>query len=200
MTRTGFSPTLGGHRPEPFVEVHPDDAAAHAVTDGGFAQVTTRHGACTLKVVVSQGQQRGSIFVPIHWSGETASSARVGALIGPDVDPFSGQPEAKATPAAVAPADFAFRGFALARRPVRLPKGTWWSRVAVADACGYLLATNAPLAVWRDPAPAHAVPRLIERLDRPRRHLPPGGLRRRPAGGLPVHRARRPAFGMDRDP
>jgi assimilatory nitrate reductase catalytic subunit len=27
MTRTGLSPRLGQHLPEPFVEVHPDDAA-----------------------------------------------------------------------------------------------------------------------------------------------------------------------------
>ena len=29
MTRTGMSPRLGQHLPEPFVEVHPDDAARH---------------------------------------------------------------------------------------------------------------------------------------------------------------------------
>jgi assimilatory nitrate reductase catalytic subunit len=153
MARTGLSPSLGGHRPEPFVEIHPEDAAAHEITAGGFAQVTTRHGACTLKVVLSEGQQQGSIFVPIHWSGVTASSARVGDLVGPDVDPFSGQPEAKATPAALAPADFAFRGFVLSRGTIKLPKGTWWSRVAVGGAFGYRLAANAPLTMWRDLAP-----------------------------------------------
>ena len=170
MTRTGLSPSLSSHRPEPFVEVHPDDAAAKNLTDGGFAQVKTRHGVCILKVVVSAGQQQGSIFVPIHWSGETASLARIGELVGPEVDPFSGQPEAKATPACIAPVDFAYRGFALARRPIKLPKGTWWSRVAVADATGYLLATNAPLDAWRDRAPrmfgAEAV--LTEYVDRQR--------------------------------
>ena len=33
MTRTGMSPRLGQHLPEPFVEVHPDDAARHGVAD-----------------------------------------------------------------------------------------------------------------------------------------------------------------------
>ena len=56
--------------------------------------------------------------MPIHWSDETASSARVGDLVAADTDPFSGQPEAKATPAAIARIDFAFEGFALARRPL----------------------------------------------------------------------------------
>ena len=46
MTRTGMSPRLGAHRPEPFVEVHPHDASAHGLADGGFARVATAHGAC----------------------------------------------------------------------------------------------------------------------------------------------------------
>jgi assimilatory nitrate reductase catalytic subunit len=153
MTRTGSSPSLGGHRPEPFVEIHPLDAAEHGLTAGGFAKVTTRHGACVLKVAVREGQRRGSMFVPIHWGEQTASSAPVGDLVGPEADPLSGQPEAKATPAAVKRADFAFRGFALARRPIALPTGTWWCRVTMAGATGYRLATNAPLSLWREIGP-----------------------------------------------
>ena len=34
MTRSGRSPRLGSHLPEPFVEIHPDDAAAAGVVDG----------------------------------------------------------------------------------------------------------------------------------------------------------------------
>ncbi|MGA9090193.1 MAG: molybdopterin-dependent oxidoreductase, partial [Bradyrhizobium sp.] len=37
MTRSGASSRLGQHLPEPFVEVHPDDAARTGVIDGGFA-------------------------------------------------------------------------------------------------------------------------------------------------------------------
>ena len=116
MTRTGASPKLGVHRPEPFVEVHPADAKAAGLTDNGFARVSTEYGSCVLKVIVSDGQQPGSLFVPIHWSDVTASSARVGDLVTPATDPFSGQPEAKATPAAIAPMTFSGRGFALIRR------------------------------------------------------------------------------------
>src|SRR5262249_40160000 len=55
MTRSGLSPRLGAHLPEPFLEVHPADAEAAALLDGGFARVTTRYGSCVLKVVVSPG-------------------------------------------------------------------------------------------------------------------------------------------------
>ena len=119
MTRTGLSPRLGQHLPEPFVEVHPDDALRFGVTDGSFARVTTDYGQCTLKVVVSERQQRGMLFAPIHWSEANATAARVGSLVAPFTDPFSGQPENKATPASIAPYEFVFRGFALSRNAAR---------------------------------------------------------------------------------
>ena len=149
MTRTGASPRLGQHLPEPFVEVHPDDAARHGVADGDFARVTTDFGQCTLRVVVSERQQRGMLFAPIHWSEATATDSRVGALVAPHTDPFSGQPENKATPAAIAPYEYVFRGFALSRTPLDLPAHAWWARVAVNGGHGYLFADNADLAGWQ---------------------------------------------------
>jgi assimilatory nitrate reductase catalytic subunit len=149
MTRTGASPRLGQHLPEPFVEVHPDDALKYGVTDGSFARVTTDYGQCTLKVVVSERQQRGMLFAPIHWSEANATGARVGALVAPHTDPFSGQPENKATPASIAPYEYVFRGFALSRRPLELPAHAWSARVAVTGGSGYLLADNADLTGWQ---------------------------------------------------
>jgi assimilatory nitrate reductase catalytic subunit len=152
MTRSGRSARLAEHRPEPFVEVHPQDAAAAGLRGGGLARVTSPHGSCVLKVVVSDAQRRGSVFVPIHWSDETASSARVGDLIAAETDPHSGQPESKATPVRIAPVEFQFHGFVLARRRVPLPSGTWWSRVTVEHGVGLLIAADRALADWR----AHA--------------------------------------------
>ncbi|WP_298252346.1 nitrate reductase [Bradyrhizobium sp.] len=148
MTRTGTSERLGSHLPEPFVEVHPDDAARHGLTDGSFARVTTDHGQCTLKVVVSTRQQRGMLFAPIHWSKANASAARVGALVAPLTDPFSGQPEAKATPASIAPYEYVFRGFVLSRKPLKLPEHALWARAAINGGLGYLIADNADLKEW----------------------------------------------------
>jgi assimilatory nitrate reductase catalytic subunit len=149
MTRTGRSPRLALHMPEPFVEIHPDDAFAAGVVDGGFARLTTQYGSCILKVAVSGGQQRGSLFAPIHWSDETASSARIGDLVAPHTDPHSGQPESKATPAVIAPVAFVSRGFVMARQSVELPDATWWARAALAGGWGYLLASNDTHNLWR---------------------------------------------------
>ena len=149
MTRTGASPRLGQHLPEPFVEIHPDDANKFGVFDAGFARVVTDYGQCILKVVVSERQQRGMLFAPIHWSGENTSGARVGALVAPFTDPFSGQPENKATPVSITPYEYVFRGFALARVELDLPAHAWWARVAVGGGYGYLFAGNADLAGWQ---------------------------------------------------
>jgi len=170
MTRSGLSPRLGAHLPEPFVEVHPADAAALGLADGGFARIASPYGACVLKVNVSESQQRGSLFAPIHWSDETASSARIGDLVTPATDPYSGQPEAKATPASIAPVAFAFRGFALARLGLALPAETWWARVAIANGAGLLLASNDAPSVWRERAQTMfgAGVELAEYFDEPR--------------------------------
>ena len=132
MTRSGLSPRLGAHAPEPFVEVHPADAKAKNLVDGAFAQVTTPLGFVRTQGRFSARHNGAARFLlPIHWSDATASAARIGNLVMPETDRHSGQPDAKATPAAIAPVTFAFRGFALTRRPLALPDGTWWARVAL---------------------------------------------------------------------
>ena len=167
MTRSGSSPRLGAHSPEPFFEVHPADAAG--LIDGGFARLLTAHGDCVLRVVFSAGQQPGSLFAPIHWSGETASSACIGRLIAPHTDPHSGQPESKATPAALAPVDFAYEGFIMTRRPVAPPQPAWWARIALAGGWGYRIASAADASAWQDVA-RQLCDRgdVIEYLDAPR--------------------------------
>jgi assimilatory nitrate reductase catalytic subunit len=150
MTRTGASPRLARHLPEPFVDINPDDAAALGVTNGGFARVSTRWGACVLRAHVTDGQAKGQIFAPIHWTDETSAKARVGALVAPCVDPVSGQPEAKATPAALAPRNYAREGFLLARKPAALPEHAWWTRIALDGGVGYRIASDGADAQWLD--------------------------------------------------
>jgi assimilatory nitrate reductase catalytic subunit len=150
MTRTGLSPRLASHLPEPFVEIHPDDALEAGLANEDFASVTTPHGACVLKVRVSDGQRRRSLFAPIHWSDANASSARVGEMVTPATDPFSGQPESKATPTSITRIDFRFVGFFLSRSQIQLPKDTWWARSTADGGDGFLLASNDGPDRWHD--------------------------------------------------
>jgi assimilatory nitrate reductase catalytic subunit len=154
MTRTGASPRLARHIQEPFVEISPRDAVRFGVADGGFARVSTAYGACALRASVTDRQPPGQIFAPIHWTDETAAQARVGALVAPFVDPFSGQPELKATPATIAPVNYARQGFILSRAPLALGERMWWTRVAIAGGFAYRIAgdmTDAAFAAFLDP-------------------------------------------------
>src|SRR5919202_454914 len=83
---------------------------ARALWFGPAARLSSPHGSAVLEVAIEEGQAPGNLFAPIHWSGETSSSGRIGALVHAIVDPFSGQPDAKATPAAVVPEPMALRG------------------------------------------------------------------------------------------
>jgi assimilatory nitrate reductase catalytic subunit len=150
MTRTGLSPRLCAHSPEPLVEIHPADAKMAKLDDGGFAKVATESGSAILKVSIHEGQQRGMIFTPIHWSDATAADARIGDMVTAATDPFSGQPDLKATPARVEPVTYAYRGFALSRGEIVPPTETWFARVAVVGGDGLLFASNETPEVWRE--------------------------------------------------
>jgi assimilatory nitrate reductase catalytic subunit len=164
MTRTGASPRLARHLPEPFVEINPSDAARLCVEDGGFARVATPYGACILRAVVTDCQPAGHIFAPIHWTDDSAADARVGALVAPFVDPFSGQPELKATPAAVSPFRFARQGFILSRKPTVLPESVWWAQVAIAKGYAYRVAANLQDDDWAEIISAATVSKDIVQL------------------------------------
>lgn len=150
MTRTGASPRLARHLPEPFVEVNPQDARLFGIEDGGFGQVQTQYGNCVLRVVVTDSQPSGQIFVPIHWTDETASHARIDALVAPFVDPHSGQPESKASAASIAPVKYSRQGFLLSREPIELPRTIWWVRVKNKAGYGYRVACDMSDDAWLD--------------------------------------------------
>jgi assimilatory nitrate reductase catalytic subunit len=142
MTRTGLSQRLSHHLPEPFATLHPDDAAQHQISDGGFIRLTSRYGTALLRARVSEGQRKGEVFAPIHWTAETSSHGRIGALVQPATDCYSGQPELKATAINVAPVHFAYEGFLLSRETMALDQDIWFSRVTIDGAQGALLATD----------------------------------------------------------
>jgi assimilatory nitrate reductase catalytic subunit len=129
MTRTGRAPSLAEHLPEPFVDLHPHDVLALGVREGELARVRTRWGSMVARVRTSGEIARGTVFVPMHWNDVYASEARVGALVNPAVDPISGEPEFKHTPAAVEPFPVEWHGVLFARRPIATGDADWWALV-----------------------------------------------------------------------
>ncbi len=82
MTRTGKSQRLSQHCAEPFVEIHPQDAARFRIGDADLVRVSTGLGAILVRALLTPRQQVGSIFVPMHWNDQFASRARVDVLAG----------------------------------------------------------------------------------------------------------------------
>lgn len=116
MTRTGASPSLSGHDPEPFVEVNPHDALKLGLADKGLACLQGETGQkIIVKARISPRQRRGSVFVPMHWSGAFTTKGWVNDLIPAVLDPISGQPEFKHAPVALAPLACKWYGFLLSR-------------------------------------------------------------------------------------
>lgn len=131
MTRTGLAPDLCRHAPEPFVEIHPEDAAPLGVNDGALARVTTARGEAVVLARVSDRQRPGSLFMPIHWTDAFAPAGRSNGLIAPNLDPVSGQPEFKHTPARIRPWRETWKGFLLTAEPLApgMPVDVIWRRI-----------------------------------------------------------------------
>ncbi|QPK65422.1 molybdopterin-dependent oxidoreductase [Methylomonas sp. LL1] len=116
MTRTGLAAKLNSHRPEPTVEIHPEDAFRLRLQPAGLALLTSRWGNMLARVDITLSQQPGNLFVPMHWSGQLSSRGRVGALVNPVVDSLSGQPESKQTPVTIEPWPAAWQALVLSRQ------------------------------------------------------------------------------------
>ncbi len=120
MTRTAKTPRLMSHFAEPFVEIHPDDAAKLGLVAGSLAEVSSVHGSVIVRAEITRSQRRGDVFVPMHWTDSYASQARIDSLVAAHTDPVSGQPESKFTPVAVRAFEASWYGFAVSCCPVSL--------------------------------------------------------------------------------
>jgi formate dehydrogenase major subunit len=97
MTRRSVA--LDAIEPEPFVEMHPDDAAALGIADGQLVRVSSRRGAILLPVRLGRRQVRGAVFVPFHFREAAANVLTIDEL-----DPFGKIPEFKFCAVKVQPA------------------------------------------------------------------------------------------------
>jgi len=148
MTRTGRSPRLSGHVSEPYAELHPDDAESLGIIESSLVQISSRWGEVLVRAKLMETQQRGSVFVPMHWNDQFASAARVDALVNPELDPISGQPEFKHTPVRVVSYRPAWHGFVLTRKAIAPVNATYWSRARRYGMWHYEVAGEEAPADW----------------------------------------------------
>ena len=77
MTRTGKSPRLSAHLPEPFAQLHPEDAAALKVRDDDVVELESRWGRARVRARLDDGQRRGACSCPC--TGTTSTPAWPGS-------------------------------------------------------------------------------------------------------------------------
>ena len=103
MTRSGLSERLSSHLAEPYCELHPKDADELGVRAASLLELGNTHGRVTLRALITDRVQQGSVFVPMHWTDQFASNGRVDTLVPARLDPYSGQPASKNVAVAVKP-------------------------------------------------------------------------------------------------
>lgn len=127
MTRTGKSPRLSQHLAEPFVEIHPADAAELGIGEASLVEISNNFGSIVVRALVTDRVRRKSVFVPMHWADQYASNARVNSLVPAVTDPFSGQPATKNIPCSIRPFVAQFHGFMVTRGKPHLSKLDYWA-------------------------------------------------------------------------
>ncbi|GFE18551.1 hypothetical protein Sgleb_65980 [Streptomyces glebosus] len=95
LTKTGKVAKLNKLNPGPFVELHPQDAAALGLADGDTVEVASRRGRAVLPAVVTDRVRPGNCFAPFHWNDLFGEYLSVNAVTHDAVDPISFQPEFK---------------------------------------------------------------------------------------------------------
>ncbi|WP_377298110.1 molybdopterin-dependent oxidoreductase [Rhizobium sp. SGZ-381] len=149
MTRTGKSARLSAHIGEPFCEIHPLDAKTRGINDADLVDIAASGGGrVTVRALITERQRRGAVFVAMHWTEETASPARINALVSPCTDPVSGQPALKHGAVSVKRAAQAAYAFAVSHQKPQ-PQGASYRALARTEA-GYRieLAFDQPIEDW----------------------------------------------------
>ena len=134
MTRTGYISKLSSHYGEPFVEINPEDAMALGIQAATLVDVTSDVDCVTVRALLSSRVERGSAFIPMHWTNVFASRARVNSLVAAKTDPVSGQPALKHQQVEITPSQYLCYGFLIMRgRPKNLGFLDYWAMAPIEE-------------------------------------------------------------------
>jgi assimilatory nitrate reductase catalytic subunit len=131
------------------VEVHPVDAQQYALIPNTLAVIESQWGSMIARVQITDSQQQGSLFVPMHWTEQYASHGRMGALVNPVVDPVSKQPESKHTPVRIKAYHPVWQGFILSRRELTVTESEYRVKIKGEQFYRYELAGETLPEDWR---------------------------------------------------
>ncbi len=153
MTRSAKSPRLSQHMAEPFVQINPHDAQALGIEAAQIASLSNAQGRVLLRVLISDAVAKGDVFVPMHWTDDGASAARIDTLVPPVVDPISGQPDSKGAAVRIARFSAAWYGFAVCAQDPN-PRAAYWAKSRSAGGWRIELADTQTPQDWQSYAAA----------------------------------------------
>ena len=96
MTRTGRIERIMKKQPQPFIEIHPRDAADLNIEEGNLVEVRSRRGMGSFPAKITKAISPGTVFVPMHWGALWTDNGEANTLTHPESCPISLQPELKA--------------------------------------------------------------------------------------------------------
>ncbi|MBF0381046.1 MAG: molybdopterin-dependent oxidoreductase [Magnetococcales bacterium] len=153
MTRSGNSPRLGRHKPEPYFDIHPDDAKRYGINNGELVKLKSALGHGVFRAVINNNQRVGELFAPMHWSRQFSSNSTVNSLVHPFLDHQSKQPEFKQTPVAIKALTPGWVGVAFCRGDIADKSLLYANRVKVgSNLWRYDLAGKDDFSSWQSVA------------------------------------------------
>ncbi|MEM9508127.1 MAG: nitrate reductase [Cyanobacteria bacterium P01_E01_bin.35] len=96
MTRTGRITRIMKKQPEPFIEIHPQDAHKLGIEEHNLVEVRSRRGVARFAARVTKAINPGTVFVPMHWGALWTDNGEANLLTHPEACPISLEPELKA--------------------------------------------------------------------------------------------------------
>lgn len=97
MSRTGNVAQLFNHVEEPVIQMNADDMMRRQLKEGDIVKVQNKRGSLILPVQKSDELQPAQTFIAMHWGSQFMHGLGVNALMPPNFDKVSKQPELKHT-------------------------------------------------------------------------------------------------------
>ena len=97
MSRTGNVAQLYNHAEEPVIQMSADDMMRRNLKNGDIVKVQNKRGSLVLPVQTSDEVQPAQTFIAMHWGSQFMHGLGVNALLPPNFDKTSKQPELKHT-------------------------------------------------------------------------------------------------------
>ncbi len=95
MSRTGNVAQLFNHAEEPVIQMNSDDMLRRNIKNGDIVKVSNKRGSLVLPAQTSDEVQPAQTFIAMHWGSQFMHGLGVNALMPPNFDKTSKQPELK---------------------------------------------------------------------------------------------------------